>query len=424
MSDWRDAPERVALARAVATPGADPGTRLVLADWLEEHGRPVEAFVEWASSLPEVWATSEADVVRFMHHPPDEGAWRALTARPPADEVLAVFPAELTGCRRLAAYQGRCGVEVPDALLESPAGRAALAAIPRLEYLRAWAVSWAAWQWLTANLPGLTHLALRLDGLSPDQAREIWRLTALRSLTVWGRLQGGADALAGRGRLLRLRRMVMDGQSVSLGWVRELEGLEELTGDVRLTGGLPRLPELRALRVRGGGTACLLTDVTAKRLWTLSRLERVEFTCARLGRVGLAHLAALRGLREITLSFPAGARVPSLAALAGLPLLESLTIDGIINDGHLDELARCRGLRRLNLSRLRVTNGLKSLAGLPLLEEVKLAGRCTPAAGVLALAGLPRLLRLDIHGLWQDADTGPRLVAACPAWVRVEYLSF
>ncbi len=87
---WRDDPEYVSLWRAARqTKGAD--ARLVLADWLEEHGHTLPAWMERLHGLtgqpPEF--DEDADVLSVGVLSGE--AWRRLVAAPPSDDLLVSF---------------------------------------------------------------------------------------------------------------------------------------------------------------------------------------------------------------------------------------------------------------------------------------------------------------------------------------------
>ena len=100
------------------------------------------------------------------------------------------------------------------------------------------------------------------------------------------------------------------------------------------------------------------------------------------------------------LVLPAGATNADVAAHADLSRLRSIVAhDSAIDDQGLVHLARCRGLRRLELNGAPITDvGLPRLADLTELEELNLTGTQITDAGLLHLKSLSRLKRFAFNG--------------------------
>ena len=126
------------------------------------------------------------------------------------------------------------------------------------------------------------------------------------------------------------------------------------------------------------------------------------------------------------LILPAGATNVDLAAHSNLSRLRSIVAhDSVIDDQGLAHLARCRGLRRLELNGAPITDtGLSHLAGLSELEELNLTGTQITDAGLSHLKPLSRLKRFAFNGAavsllavirWIVRDQGRTLTEALAA---------
>jgi uncharacterized protein (TIGR02996 family) len=186
---WRDDPEYLSLWRMARQQPDQPAARLVLADWLEEHGHRAEAWRERLHGLTGQAPALDPDTgtARAGWVPMGQGAWRSLLAAPPADDLLCVFDRDVQAYQYLRQYRGRCGWDLRMSDWSSETERDHLLAVPRLEMLACNLVSPDGWDWVMDHLPGLTHF--EADGPMIDAGRlaGLTRLTRLRSLALQGR---------------------------------------------------------------------------------------------------------------------------------------------------------------------------------------------------------------------------------------------
>jgi hypothetical protein len=104
--------------------------------------------------------------------------------------------------------------------------------------------------------------------------------------------------------------------------------------------------------------------------------------------------------------------------MAKAPALESLTIEGPVPEEGLGEIVKVSALRVLSLTSLAGGRGLAALAGMPNLEELTLAGETEDTAAIPALAALPRLVKLDVKYLKMPPEVATAVKDACPPWVE------
>eukprot|EP00803_Ostreobium_quekettii_P011034 evm.model.scf_1695.1 EVM.evm.TU.scf_1695.1 scf_1695:8479-10931(-) len=175
-----------------------------------------------------------------------------------------------------------------------------------------------------------------------------------------------------------------------------------LPADLRITNShisaLAGLPKLRRLELKYG---MLITKTGVDLLGKFTGLAALKMCmCHRLSEGELWHLAALTGLRELSLrKFPIAAGV-----LGFLGTMTSLTVLDLkrthITDRQVGWLTCLQSLRFLNLSgNSRVTDlGVRSLSALSALEGLDLSdNERVTAIGLRTLMGLPTLTALSLE---------------------------
>jgi hypothetical protein len=160
-------------------------------------------------------------------------------------------------------------------------------------------------------------------------------------------------------------------------------------------------------------------------------VDGVVFKGKKAGPEGLAHLAAFKQLRWLSLGTPkfgddclkdvqklttlrslkldySGVTAAGLTAVGGMTDLESLTFrkTAVTDDG----LAAVKGLtklRYLDASETKITDaGLKELAGLKQLDTLYLIGTDISDAGLAELKALPALKSLNVTGAKKVTKAG------------------
>src|SRR5262245_5332179 len=101
---WRDDPEYRDLWRLARQQPEETAPRLVLADWLEEHGHSAASWRERLHGLTGRAPVVEQDgeIVRAGAIPLMQGNWRRLNTAPPPDDLLCVFNRDVQSYRYLA----------------------------------------------------------------------------------------------------------------------------------------------------------------------------------------------------------------------------------------------------------------------------------------------------------------------------------
>jgi hypothetical protein len=131
-------------------------------------------------------------------------------------------------------------------------------------------------------------------------------------------------------------------------------------------------------------------------------LEMLVLVNTDVTEKGLAGLAPLRKLDRLDIEDMEEGNGPSCASLEGLPPLPSLQQVCLNGPGipgkALERLAACTNIRYLNLAGARRIrdDDLKALARLPHLESLDLEGTSVTAAGLRFLATLPSLDRITL----------------------------
>jgi uncharacterized protein (TIGR02996 family) len=333
-------PELAALLSAVADDPDEDAPRLVLADWLEEHGDPARAeFIRLQCELAQL--------------PAFDPRWQALGRR--THELLVEHLAAWTGG---APSSWQLGFE-RGLLTMSPSS---------LALMRRRGAEW----WDTHGA-WVTHLTLCGECRDAALQRLAPRFTRLARLSFQGAWEGGRSvtdegvkALAG---LTQLRRLDLADSTVTDA------GLQTLA----------TLTRLQSLNLSRTG----VTDEGLAVVVHLQRLRELWLTATAVTDAGLGALAGLRQLGTLALGFCVGITGTGLKYLAGLSRLQTLILLGCpILDAGLKELATLKRLRCLNLGRPDVTDdGLRQLAVLRQLQTLLLfrAGERYTQAGVAAL---------------------------------------
>jgi uncharacterized protein (TIGR02996 family) len=411
-------PELQALLQACKDEPDEDAPRLVLADWLEEHGQPDRAeFVRLQLRLAreDIPAGDEAVTLARLHE---------LYLRH-ADDWLGA----------LQDVPGRCRfrrglIEMTAYFRDRPAFPSAPQAVPWLETLV-----------LKFGQQKALKELVTSDLLSPFTSLDVTDVKlAGPALERLGRSQAAAQL-----RRLRLELAPpVRPAAAALGKAQHLGGLKVLEctaglGDAHLQAlaGTALLANLSTLSVR-------LSKLTRKCISALAqavhapRLTCLEFCHFAPGEVALAELVrspVLAEVRELQLTHQYccdETEVHALAARAEWPRLERLSFEAspIADKGiiALASLVCFPALRRLHLGRCRMTaGGLSSLLAAPWLAQLQrldLQGADLGEAGATSLARCPALrdLRhLGVHGCQINA-AGVAVLAASPYLSRLETL--
>lgn len=294
--------------------------------------------------------------------------------------------------------------------------------------------------------PALERLSLFATGLTNGGLAHLAAIRGLRSLAVGNELRGEAlsdEGLAhlagmtdlaelsfrsagvtGRGlevlaTLPGLRKLAVGGcgltedaipSLVRCRWLEELDlnhwlnRWDDGVGD-RLLAALPQLPSLRVLHAARN-------DVTADGFRVLGRLTELEELAVggtAFGDDELANLLGLHRLRRLGLYANQLTRA-GLASLAALPGLRAVSLRDSHGEGAREALGDLRQLRWLDPGPSITDAGLGQLSGLPLLEELQLNSPFVTDAGLARLKRLPRLRRLSVNcgGVTNEFSWGRR----------------
>ena len=139
----------------------------------------------------------------------------------------------------------------------------------------------------------------------------------------------------------------------------------------------------------------------------------IQISAAPIGDDQLGHLIETPALRVLMIDH-ADSRVgvAGIRYLAGLPMLEHLRLCGLgVDDAALAEIAKIKSLQILNVPRGAFTDaGLAQLKELPQLVQLRFGSPQVSDAGVAALAEFPALARLHLIDV-PIGDAGLRAVA-------------
>jgi uncharacterized protein (TIGR02996 family) len=412
------APELLALLQACKDEPDEEAPRLVLADWLEEHGQTDRAeFVRLQLRLAreDVPAGDEAVSLARLHE---------LYLRH-ADEWLGA----------LRDQPERCGfrrglIEMRAHVRDQPPSKVVPQVGPWLETL----VLDFGQQKAVKELLGSHWLA---SFSSLDVSRVKMAGAMLANL-------GTSQAVAHLRRLcLELAPPVRPAAS-ALAQARHLGGLKVLVfqdglgdGHLQALAGTSLLANLSTLKI----TLASLTrkgDCALARSAHAPRLACLDWSHFHVGEPALAELArspVLSEIRDLRLQHRTCARtdVRALAQRPEWPRLERLSFEAsYLEDVGVAALASLSGfpaLRRLNLGRCNMTaNGLRSLLAAPWLaqlERLNLQGADLDEDGAVALARCPNvsgLRSLDLRGCKINAE-GALALARSPHLARLETLA-
>lgn len=173
---------------------------------------------------------------------------------------------------------------------------------------------------------------------------------------------------------------------------------------------LAALPDLTELHFTGNEKEIDLAQLPA-----MPHLEHVVFDATRASARGLAPLARQRRLARVEFG-DVSLDGETLGVVAALDGVRSLTLDsGRVTDETLAALANATKLEQLNLDDALVTDaGLAHLAGMSKLRELVLTGTRITGEGFRHLANLAALERVDLDKTRVN-DEGLRHLAALPA---------
>lgn len=233
---------------------------------------------------------------------------------------------------------------------------------------------------------------LRAFGVHAPQALDFLRhFPCLRRLSLDQHLLTDVSALNG---------LLPDLESLGLGQTRKDLDLRPL-----------RLRGLRRLRVEGHGRGLaeligdnpglrvlVLQRLPADRLLAEAELPDLDALNLTLGSVdGIGWVCRFPGLRNLALRMVRG--IGDLDALTRLPELRWLLLDTLKNVERLPDLSGSRRLTRVdldNLAGMRTDDALAGLAHAEGLEELSIVQSRLPVTALSALAGHPRLKRINL----------------------------
>jgi uncharacterized protein (TIGR02996 family) len=363
----------------------DDTPRLVLADWLEEHGDFRSEFVRAAVAFDR---TPPYDVTRFQL---GERLWALLEARA-FTKWLPKRPASKWGWRR-----GLLSLSADTDLLQAEdstevAGWLASNWIERVEF--DYARPAPCWEETFGLVRNTRELHFDTDNYGADALKRLREWPHLRSLRMSYLMKPWADLAA----LPHLRALKLDNPD----WTMmpelhkaSLPNLEVLRLDKEWEDDLPHwarcFPKLRSLTLIQYNA---YPDVQCERFAECSQLRHLGFhqKYEPFTRVGLKALAKLKELRSLALGpLPRG----TLAGLAKLSKLEHLATGG---DAKLIRgLESLTQLRWLSLGVDTLTRGLASqVLGLPQLARLDLYLKTFEAGALAELAKAPSLRALTL----------------------------
>jgi uncharacterized protein (TIGR02996 family) len=403
--------ERAALLRAAAEDRDDDAPRLVLADWLEDHGEAERA--EFIRVQCEIARVGESDRPRLERLAAREkelwqahrAAWCAELPRWARDKVvfrrglpagLRCTPTQWLGGRGLTRAAPIEALEIDK---DDPAKRGALVASERLGGLSALRARW------------YRHEARRELAASPHVGGLRW-LDLGRGGCSWGSTPGDAVCvgLAANPALAGLRGLRLNYGEIGPGGLAALGASPYLAGLTHL--------DLETNSLGDAGAAALAAAPGAA---GLTRLSLRQCGIGQAGGEALASSPRLAGLTHLDLhsnhTGPGGAEaVAASPHLTGLVFL-SLYLNQIGDEG-VRALARSRNLTRLRTLEIGSTGlsaeGVRALAAsaaLPSLERLGLRAApgvpVTPeleaaAKTLFGLPNLPRLREIRTHVYWVD----------------------
>jgi uncharacterized protein (TIGR02996 family) len=382
--------ELAALLAAVADAPDDDTPRLILADWLEEHGESARAeFIRVQCKIAHLSPVdrrceklTEREAELLLAH---EDTWRGVP--PPMWSVR--FERGFLVVRRVGAVV--TGVQSP------------------------W---WARVRgWLIRLVcDGSTNRQVQ-TALASEQFRHLPELDIISSKVTDAGLKGVE-------RLGQLRTLLLSDCRITDAGLARIASLQSLRSlcllgcpDVTNAGleALTRLSELRSLRI----SACRqVTNAGLQILPRVGRLREVDLSYSNRFTAGaLKHLAGLHSLRTLNLVACYRLTDVGLKHLAGLGGLEELDLMSCLQVGNkgASYLAELAGLRALRLEETGVTStGLKHLRGLKRLEHLDLCGLRLTETGLKVLSGMQQLRELVLSSREVPPGCGKRLRQALP----------
>jgi uncharacterized protein (TIGR02996 family) len=356
----------------------DDTPRLVLADWLEEHGDFRDEFVRAAVAFDR---TPPYDATRFQLGE----RLRALLESPAFKKWLPARPAFKWGWRRglltlivdTPRLQAKCPKKV--------AGWLASDWIERVEF--GYTRPSPPWESTFGLVRNTRELHFGTNNYGPDVLTRLREWPHLRGLSLYYLMRPWAELAALPG-LRALKLATPDWQMLELHKAR-LPNLDVLSLSTEWNGDLPHwgrcFPKLRSLTLEYYNDP----DEPPERFAECSQLRLLAFRQKGdpFTRAGLKALAKLKELRSLTLGpLPRG----TIAGLAELSKLERLAAYG--GAELIRGLESLTQLRWLSLRVSTLTRGLaEQVLGLPRLARLDLTFDAFEAGAIAALAKAPAL---------------------------------
>jgi uncharacterized protein (TIGR02996 family) len=367
-----DQDQLAALLAAVADTPDEDAPRLILADWLEEHGE-----------------RARAEFIR------KECEYHPLPSYDPRREKL------MRRAEQLLSRNKETWLGTPPADWELNTQRGLLVAEVTgsavTEVLRD--------PWWPAHRKWLGRL--QCDDCSDKELQPVLSGDALDGLPeLWIHSDRATDkSLKDLGRRPHLQRLqlcdcrVGDAGLEQVATLKRLQSLCLFDCQRVTNAALEALSALDGLRSLQLGDCRRLTDRGLKILASLGQLRELLLSHSdQFTDKAMKHLAGLQHLQKFNLSWNDRISDAGLEILAGLGALQDLELASTgITDAGMGHLAGLTNLRRLDLGNTRMTDaGVAALANLKCLEELSLSDTKVTDAGLQHLAGLPRLRALDL----------------------------
>ena len=244
------------------------------------------------------------------------------------------------------------------------------------------------------SIDGILKFKISQVDITSDAAREIGRMTELRSLSFWDvdipdeafdELRGmnreleflivsgtqiSSDCLPAIGQLSAMRKLALDRCNIG---DKNIESLQQLSKLIQLSldntkvtdAALPKLAKISSLRqltLRGNN----ITDANLEYLGQLPKLRALDLHQTNITDAAFAKLAKLSSLRTLNLS-KTNITGQGLSQFAAIPGLRLELYDSSIDDDCVDELLKCQELESLNVTRtnLSIDGWLRLKEGLP-----------------------------------------------------------
>jgi uncharacterized protein (TIGR02996 family) len=379
----------------------DDTPRLVLADWLEEHGDFRDEFVRAAVAFDR---TPPYDVTRYQLGE----RLQALLESPAFKKWLPRHPAFKWGWRR-----GLLTLVVDTKLLqkeghEEVAGWLASDWIERVEFQGYTFGDSPRWEDTFGLVRNTRELHFETDNYGRDVLTRLREWPHLRSLGLSYLLRPWAE-LAALPHLRALKLDTPDWEMMPELHKARLPDLEVLSLDKEWNDDLPHwgkcFPKLRSLTLEYYNA---YPAEQCERFAECSQLRHLAFyqKCDPFTRVGLKALEKLKELRSLTLGpLPRG----TIAGLGKLPRLERLAFNGGPELKLIRGLESLTQLRWLSLNFITLTRGMaEQVIRLPQLARLDLDLSAFEAGAIAALAKVPALRALAVRPP-EDQDPVPEL---------------